>query len=140
MSACGQPMGVHALVMQACEVPPPVSFESMYREHARFVWRALRRLGVDRAGIEDAVQDVFIVVAQRLGDRLSQRAEVEYVDVRLRPLVTRRTTQPDAWTAALQEVSQRLVQALDTIFAQLGLAGPARLLSAVDQLFGRLPR
>jgi len=44
------------------------SFESIYEEHFEFVWRSLRRLGVAEASLDDAVQDVFIVVHRRLSD------------------------------------------------------------------------
>ncbi len=42
------------------------ALERAYREHAKFVWRSLRRLGVPEAELEDALHDVFLVVAQRL--------------------------------------------------------------------------
>ncbi len=42
--------------------------QQMYEEHAAMVWRGLRRLGVHDASIEDAVQDVFLVVHRRLAD------------------------------------------------------------------------
>jgi RNA polymerase sigma-70 factor (ECF subfamily) len=38
----------------------------MYEEHFQFVWKALRRLGVQEADTPDAVQDVFIVVHRKL--------------------------------------------------------------------------
>jgi RNA polymerase sigma-70 factor (ECF subfamily) len=46
----------------------PCAFEDLYNEHVDFVWRSLRRLGVSEAGIDDAVQDVFLVVHRRLGE------------------------------------------------------------------------
>src|SRR5260370_27854497 len=36
--------------------------------HMDFVWRNLRRLGVAEASIDEAVQDVFLVVHRRLQD------------------------------------------------------------------------
>ncbi len=78
------PMGAEAaLVMTA---PPPVDDEparvdgpvaaraavavpplaEVYDRHVAMVWRTLRALGVDEAAIDDAVQDVFIVVHRRL--------------------------------------------------------------------------
>jgi RNA polymerase sigma-70 factor (ECF subfamily) len=36
--------------------------------HMDFVWRNLRRLGVQESSIDDAVQDVFLVVHRRLQD------------------------------------------------------------------------
>ena len=44
------------------------SFEAVYREHADFVWRNVRRLGVAPSGVDDAVQKVFLVVHRRLAD------------------------------------------------------------------------
>ncbi|MBP7288123.1 MAG: sigma-70 family RNA polymerase sigma factor [Nannocystaceae bacterium] len=37
----------------------------MYQAHHDFVWRVLQNLGVERATIEDAVQDVFLVLHRR---------------------------------------------------------------------------
>lgn len=51
----------------ADERPAP-TFDRVYDEHVDFVWRSLRRLGIDRAELDDAVQDVFIVVHRRLGE------------------------------------------------------------------------
>jgi RNA polymerase sigma-70 factor (ECF subfamily) len=41
-------------------------FQSLYAEHFAMVWRSLRALGVNEASVEDAVQDVFLVVHRRL--------------------------------------------------------------------------
>lgn len=43
-------------------------FTSLYEEFFEFVWRSVRRLGVPERALDDAVQDVFIVVHRRLGD------------------------------------------------------------------------
>lgn len=45
---------------------PPPSFRDVYRRHYTFVWRSLLRLGVDEPTVDDAVQDVFIVVHRKL--------------------------------------------------------------------------
>jgi RNA polymerase sigma-70 factor (ECF subfamily) len=44
----------------------PLSLESLYREHFKSVWRVLLRLGVPRAQLDDAAQDVFLVVHRKL--------------------------------------------------------------------------
>jgi len=44
------------------------TFDEVYAAHFAFVWRVLRTFGVAEVGIEDAVQDVFVVVHRRLGD------------------------------------------------------------------------
>jgi RNA polymerase sigma-70 factor, ECF subfamily len=41
---------------------------SVFDQHADFVWRSLRRLGVPERSVDDAVQDVFIVVHRRLAE------------------------------------------------------------------------
>jgi RNA polymerase sigma-70 factor, ECF subfamily len=43
-----------------------LSFDDVYARHFAFVWRVLRTLGVPEAGVEDAAQDVFVVVHRRL--------------------------------------------------------------------------
>ncbi len=40
----------------------------IYAEFATFVWRNLRRLGVPASHVEDAFQDVFLVIHRRLPD------------------------------------------------------------------------
>ena len=42
------------------------AFERVYREQFEFVWRTVRALGVSEAALDDAVQDVFVVVHRRL--------------------------------------------------------------------------
>jgi RNA polymerase sigma-70 factor (ECF subfamily) len=49
-------------------VPMERSFQRLYEEHASMVWRGLLRLGVPETAVEDAVQDVFLVVHRREGD------------------------------------------------------------------------
>ncbi len=41
-------------------------FEQVYDDHVDLVWRALRRFGVLESALEDATQDVFLVVHRRL--------------------------------------------------------------------------
>lgn len=43
-------------------------FDSLYRDHFDFVYRNLRRLGVAQASLDDALQDVYLVVLRRIGD------------------------------------------------------------------------
>ena len=48
--------------------------EDVYRDQFGFVWRSLRHLGVAESDVEDAVQDVFIIVHAKLAsfERRSQ--------------------------------------------------------------------
>jgi RNA polymerase sigma-70 factor, ECF subfamily len=50
-------------------------FEALYHEHFEFVWRTLRRFGVASAALDDATQDVFVVVHRRFG-AWEQRASI----------------------------------------------------------------
>ncbi|HVZ85972.1 MAG TPA: sigma-70 family RNA polymerase sigma factor [Polyangia bacterium] len=42
------------------------SFDEIYDQNFDFVWRCLRGLGVPAAGLDDAAQDVFLVVHRQL--------------------------------------------------------------------------
>lgn len=44
------------------------TLSTVYAEHHAFVWRAVVRLGVPSERVDDAVHDVFMVVARRLGE------------------------------------------------------------------------
>src|SRR4051812_40957718 len=63
-------LGQPDVLPQAGERPSaPVSFdfETVYEEHFDLVWRTLERLGVASSAVDDALQDVFLVVHRRLG-------------------------------------------------------------------------
>jgi RNA polymerase sigma-70 factor, ECF subfamily len=79
----GHPSDVSALSAELPELPdssPPasgvreatsragVTFDDVYEESLDFVWRSLQSLGVRSETLDDAVQDVFLVVHRRLAD------------------------------------------------------------------------
>lgn len=45
---------------------PSVPFDEVYERYFEFVWRSLRMLGVTRASLDDAVQDVFGTISRQL--------------------------------------------------------------------------
>lgn len=49
----------------ASEAP---TFEAVYDEHASFVWRTARRLGVSESSLDDVFQEIFLVVHRRLSE------------------------------------------------------------------------
>lgn len=49
--------------------------DTLYRQHGRFVWRVLRRLGVPAADVDDAVHETFMVVQRRI-DGFEARGEI----------------------------------------------------------------
>ncbi len=108
---------------------------SAYEQHFDFVWRSVRRLGVHPSQLEDAVQDVFVVVQRRLVDferRSSLKTWLFGIALRVAKDYRRRAikgavevaindetligTHPDPRQAALQTEAARLVQrALDAL-------------------------
>ncbi|HVX97185.1 MAG TPA: sigma-70 family RNA polymerase sigma factor [Polyangia bacterium] len=44
-----------------------LTFDRVYAEHFPFVWRCLRALGISDAAVDDAAQDVFLIVHRQLG-------------------------------------------------------------------------
>jgi RNA polymerase sigma-70 factor (ECF subfamily) len=66
--AAAMPITSLAPPKNAARVVPSPTMADVYREHVAFVWRMVRRLGVADAQLEDAVQDVFVVVHRRLRD------------------------------------------------------------------------
>jgi RNA polymerase sigma-70 factor (ECF subfamily) len=66
------PMNIHARKFarsaEPTTSPQARSFDELYCQHFDFVWRNLRRLGVQEGLVEDAAQDAFVVVHRRLGD------------------------------------------------------------------------
>ncbi len=59
------PQQIPALVPSPGQVP---SFEQIYEDYFEFAWTMLRRLGVRGVRLEDAVQELFIVVHRRIGE------------------------------------------------------------------------
>jgi RNA polymerase sigma-70 factor (ECF subfamily) len=43
-------------------------FDDVYTAHFPFVWRSVRRLGVDASAVDDVVQEIFLVVHRRLDE------------------------------------------------------------------------
>lgn len=50
----------------ALSADPVPDFRDIYEDYFHFVWRTVRRLGVAERSLDDAVQDVFVVVHRRL--------------------------------------------------------------------------
>jgi RNA polymerase sigma-70 factor (ECF subfamily) len=45
---------------------PHTDLDALFREHARYVWRCLRHLGVADADVDDVCQEVFITAQRKL--------------------------------------------------------------------------
>jgi RNA polymerase sigma-70 factor (ECF subfamily) len=106
-----------------------VPFKELFDEHAAFVWRVLRRHGVPARELEDACQEVFLVVFRRLPEfegRSSIRTWIYGIAVRVAIALRRRafmrrellrTEPPEAFTTDgpgeiyAQREAQRLLDA-----------------------------
>ncbi|NOU29784.1 MAG: sigma-70 family RNA polymerase sigma factor [Polyangiaceae bacterium] len=113
------------------EKPPNLS--EIFRANGPFVYRALRRLGVREADMDDACQEVFIVVHRRYGDfegRSSLRTWLYGIAVRVASAFRRRAhnkretmeSSPDAEDAANAESDyqkRQLLQMLDEALSTL---------------------
>lgn len=62
----GHPPVVAAVL--AGEAVDELDLAELYRRHAGFVWRSLRRFGVPDEALEDLVHEVFMLVRRRLPD------------------------------------------------------------------------
>ena len=56
---------------------PDIGPRRLFDSHLPFVWRNLRRLGVPESLVEDAAQDVFLVVHRRWDSWQAERSTVE---------------------------------------------------------------
>lgn len=59
---------IHEPVAGAHPLAPSLDFDAFYEAHVDFVWRVARRLGVPSDRVDDAVQDVFVVVHRRMAE------------------------------------------------------------------------
>lgn len=59
-------MKVNAGPASVMEPASELSFTEVFREHARFLWRALLGLGVRPGDVDDVCQEVFLIVHRRL--------------------------------------------------------------------------
>lgn len=109
-------------------------FRALFRAHAPFVWRVLRRLGVSEADVEDVAQEAFLVVHRRLSEfegRSQLRTWIYGICVRVasdhrrrahvrRELATDRPPERSGSAPQPRELEQRQARALlDAALAEL---------------------
>ncbi len=122
-------------VARAGEVAAPPSFAELYRETFAVVWRTLGRLGVAQSALDDACQEVFVVVHRRLGEfaqRSSARTWVVGIAIRVaadhRRAARRRP--------ASEQLDERLPDPAETPLERVSRDQEREL---VYRLLGRLP-
>jgi RNA polymerase sigma-70 factor (ECF subfamily) len=64
-----------AIAGPLAEPEADLEVRTIYREHGRFVWLSLQRLGIHPSDLDDIAQDVFMIVHRRL-DTFDRRARV----------------------------------------------------------------
>ena len=114
------------------EAHRPTRLERMFIDNYRFVWRLVRRLGIPFDALEDAIQEVFLVAAERLDDidQQSERAFVYGIALRvvrsMQRNITREppTDQGDEGPSPLPRPDEladrkRALEALDAVLAEL---------------------
>jgi RNA polymerase sigma-70 factor (ECF subfamily) len=104
------PAIAHALEpARAIAIP---SFDEVYMAHVAFVWRILRTFGVAPANLEDAVQDVFVVVHRRLPEFEGRAAITTWLFAIARRVAG--TYRRRAASGKTEELSAELVATTDT--------------------------
>ena len=101
----------------------PPSLESVYREHFKAVWRVLRRLGVAPPQLDDAAQDVFLVVHRKLAGvdaSAPLRSWIFAISVRVASEYRRRS-------------GRRRTEPLDDVFASAA-PGPAQQTELLEEV------
>jgi len=63
-----QPIDARQILIHPVANPPEIRLRELFDQHLSFVWRSLRRLGVPPRLVDDAAQEVFMVVSRRLAD------------------------------------------------------------------------
>jgi RNA polymerase sigma-70 factor (ECF subfamily) len=58
--------------------PTSLDVEGLLRDHFDFIWRLLRRLGLDEALADDAAQEVFLIASRRM-DRIDAGSERSFL-------------------------------------------------------------
>jgi len=96
---------------------PPLGFEEAFVQNFDFVWRNLRRLGVADGHLDDAVQEVFLVLHRRWNDfegRSSLRTWLFQIAVRVAADHRRsqRRKNPEAHLGVLVDLAEAPVVAV----------------------------
>jgi RNA polymerase sigma-70 factor, ECF subfamily len=116
------------------EAARPLSFDAIYDQHVDFVWRALRGLGVAPPFLDDAVQDVFIVVHRRLPEFLGRSKVTTWLfSIALRVAQAYRSRQRP--TDNLADVEDRL---LDERPSPFDAAARAEILALLERILDSL--
>ncbi len=117
----------------ACPLAEPQSAEEAYEQYFEIVWRNLRRLGIRESAVEDATQDVFLVVHRRWSE-FERRSSVKTWVIGICLHVARQYWREKSRTAHEQEAIE------DTFPSQQDAARDIEQLQVVRRLMAVLDR
>jgi RNA polymerase sigma-70 factor (ECF subfamily) len=125
-----------------CDEPPEQNLADLVHRHLDFVWRLLRRLGLEPADAEDAAQHVLLVAAGKLGEIEPGKTRTFLYGVALRVAANQRRGQ-----RRRQRASRENTQLEAARLAPNGnvpwpdqLAELGRAQAFLDELLAELPR
>ncbi len=109
-----------------------LAFDAVYTANIAFVWRVLRTFGVSEAGLEDAAQDVFVVVHRRLSEFEGRAAITTWLFAIARRVASahRRKHAGDRTEALTNE----LVDGADTFAAMSRAQAAATVMGILEQM------
>ena len=109
-----------------------LDFDSLYDEHFAFVWRNLKRLGVAPSSLDDASQDVFVVVHRKLADADVASPRAWLYAITRRVAADHRRTVSRKGTDVLTEIHEPSIDGARSIDRADAARTVARLLSLLD--------
>jgi RNA polymerase sigma-70 factor (ECF subfamily) len=110
-------------------VPAAPTFDEVYAQHVGFVWRVLRSLGVPPAQLEDAAQDVFVVVHRRLRDFEGRSAITTWLFA-----ITRKVAAKHRKRAPLRAPAPELMSTADPFRDVARAEAAAQVAAILDQM------
>ena len=119
-------------------VRPVVSFDQVYDQHFRFVWRVLRALGLPEPLVEDAAQDVFVVVHRRLAE-FELRSDIRTWLYRIAAWVAtreRRRLRRDSISEPISEPVE--AQITDNVDGPFELAAKSEAVRIVERIISKM--
>jgi RNA polymerase sigma-70 factor (ECF subfamily) len=131
----------HSLEQPLANVPEtvvPPALANLYAQHFRYVWRCLRSLGVNDRELDDAIQDLFLVVQKKLPEfdgRVSPKTWLYAIAIRIARRIQERKCRELRRNAPEESLERLLVSPgdLDTTLEQSEQLVRARLaLEALD--------
>jgi RNA polymerase sigma-70 factor (ECF subfamily) len=114
------------------EVVP--TFDEVYANHVGFVWRVLRACGVPQEQLEDAAQDVFVVVHRRLAEFEGRSAITTWLfSITRRVAASHRRRKPPAPIDPIVPEVQSASDPFDDVARSQAAAAIAAILDRMDQ-------